>query len=306
MRVFKTPRQSIWTIFTGIASDLDQIMLGSLYRGNYSTMISKLEIQCFLRPFGRSGPLKLLTWIALVLATLPAARSAAAEEAASEINWSLTPYIWASDTEYDLKAGGTPVDDGKVTFDDLLDTTDTSFQIVTEAGLGGGKWSAFVDLTYLETSDSYTVPLFRVDSDSEQWFADAAIAWWPQGESGGLSVFAGCRYTDLDDSLDFILEETSQPVGRIENDRDFLDALLGVRKRFRLTDSWSLLTHADFSFGQSEGTYQLQALFRYAMGKKQQYGLIFGYRYKETKFEHDDIEEEYKYQGPLLGFNFRL
>ena len=224
----------------------------------------------------------------------------------ARLNWSITPYIWATDTEYDLKASGTPVDTGKITFDDLLDTTDSSFQIVTEAGIEGGKWSAFVDLTYLDTSDDYTGRFFKVDSDSEQWFLDAAVAWWPKGESGGLSLFAGGRYTDLDDQLDFWLAANGQQVWLLDNDRDFLDVLVGVRQQFSLSDSWKLHTHADYSFGDSEGTYLLQATIRYGMGAKKQYGLMLGYRYKEAEFKHGDIEEDYTYKGPLLAFNFRL
>ena len=39
---------------------------------------------------------------------------------------SVTPYIWATDTNYDLTAQGTPIDDGKMTFDDLLGTAKLS------------------------------------------------------------------------------------------------------------------------------------------------------------------------------------
>ena len=73
--------------------------------------------------------------------------------AQGKINWSITPYIWASKTNYDLKADGSPLETGTVSFSDLLDTTDTSFQIVVEAGRDGGNWSLMTDVTYLETSD---------------------------------------------------------------------------------------------------------------------------------------------------------
>ena len=203
-----------------------------------------------LESYARNGRMGLFALFLLLLTT----HTASASESGG-INWSITPYIWATDTEYDLKASGTPVDTGKITFDDLLDTTDSSFQIVTEAGIEGGKWSAFVDLTYLDTSDDYTGSLFKVDSDSEQWFLDAAVAWWPKGESGGLSLFAGGRYTDLEDQLDFRLTANGQQLWLLDNDRDFLDALVGVRQQFSLSDSWKLHAHADYSFGDSEGTY---------------------------------------------------
>ena len=30
------------------------------------------------------------------------------------LNWSITPYVWATDTKYKLTADGTPIDEGKV------------------------------------------------------------------------------------------------------------------------------------------------------------------------------------------------
>ena len=63
----------------------------------------------------------------------------------------------------------------------LLDTTDSSFQFVTELGQENGNWSAFLDLTYLKTSDDYKGPILFVDSKSEVWYLDAAVAWWPRG-----------------------------------------------------------------------------------------------------------------------------
>ena len=221
------------------------------------------------------------------------------------LDWSITPYIWASDTKFDLKAGDVPIG-GELTFDDLLDTTDTSFQVVTEAGISGGKWSAFIDLTYLETSDNYQGRLLFADSDSEQLYLDAAIAWWPQGRHKGFNIYGGTRYTDLDDRTKFFITQDKLPLTTLRNDRDFLNGLIGVRQLLRLTDRWSLLAQADYSTGESDGIYQLQAIVRYGMGRYRQYGLMLGYRYKEAEFEHHDIKEKFEYKGPLIGFNFRF
>ena len=47
-------------------------------------------------------------------------------------------------------------------------------------------------------------------------------------------------------------------------------------------------------------------MFRYAVGKQQQNGILFGYRYKEAEFDENDVEEEYTFQGPAVAFNFRF
>jgi hypothetical protein len=33
---------------------------------------------------------------------------------------------------------------------------------------------------------------------------------------------------------------------------------------------------------------------------------VSSYRNKQAKLEHDGLEEKFKYQGPLIGFNFLL
>ena len=92
----------------------------------------------------------------------------------------------------------------------------------------------------------------------------------------------------------------------MENDRSYTDLLLGGRYRFDLNERWSLLTHADYAFGDSDGIFQLQALFRYAVGRDRQNGILIGYKYKEAELEDGGIEEDYEYKGPLVAFNFRF
>ena len=224
--------------------------------------------------------------------------------------WSVTPYIWAVDTRVDLTVDDSPVGGGKVTFNDLLDTLDTAFQVVVETGAEGGNWSAFVDFTYMDASDGNTVNVdgtdVRVDTDSTQIFADLAVAWWPQGIGDGYSVYGGIRHTDLDDDYDLSDAASGTPIDSVDNSRSFTDALIGGRYMHDFNDRWSLLTRADFSFGDSEGIWQLQAMARYAVGGKQQHGIIAGYRYKEAELEDDGVNEDYEYKGPAVAFNFRF
>jgi hypothetical protein len=230
------------------------------------------------KPTGNSSLESLLPteWVKRAGLTLALALSPTfACGAGTGLEWSVTPYIWASDAKYDLKVGDRPIG-GEVKFDDLLDTADASFQVVTEVGQAGGFWSAFVDLTYLETSDNYKGQLVLADSESEQWFLDAAIAWWPQKKKGGLSVYGGARYTDLDERNKIFLTDGKLPLTTLRNDRDFLDALIGIRQFFTLPERWSLLARADYSNGESEGIYQVQALVRYGMGRQNQDGSMLG------------------------------
>ncbi len=229
-----------------------------------------------------------------------------ASAATGGTGWSITPYVWATETKVDLKADGTPIGGDTVSFKDLLDVTEESFQIIVEGGRSDGNWSAFVDLTYLETSDKSSAGAVQIKTDSEQWFVDAAMAYWPNGEASGLNLFGGIRYTSLDDRYKFSLPALGQPLGTLKNDRSFTDLLLGGRYRFDFNESWALHTRADYAFGDSDGIFQLEAAVRYAVGKGRQHGILIGYRYKESQLEDGGLEEDYKFNGPIVGFNFRF
>lgn len=229
----------------------------------------------------------------------------------SGLNWSVSPYIWATDTSYRLKADGSDLGTGNINFGDLVDTIDAAFQIVVETALADSRWSAFLDFTYLKTSDDESINLpplgsLQLDTDSEQYFIDAAISFWPSGQESGMAVYGGLRYTDLDDKTVVNLASDGSRLGVLRLDRDFTDALLGVRYVLEMSPVWSLATKADYGFGDSEGIWQLQAVLRYAVGREKRHGIVAGYRYKEAEFDANRIKEDYEYKGPAVGFNFRF
>jgi len=250
----------------------------------------------------------------LLAASLPAAGVA---PEVRPFSWSITPYLWVVDTTFKLRADGSPVGTGRVDFGDLMDTLDGAFQGIAERRFAGGRWSAFVDLTYLETSESEVSDLaglgsLRFDTDSRQVYADAAIAWWPWPEVSGFNVYGGVRYTDLDDRtrVDAFDPVTSR-LGVIRFDRDFTDALIGMRDsfnlhRFGLPENLSLGIRLDYGFGDSDGVLLGQGALRWAFGRERRHGLVFGYRYKEATFKSDSLKEEYEYEGPVIGLNLRF
>ena len=239
----------------------------------------------------------------LVLACSFLMLSGAAEAQSSDsLKWSITPYIWASHTSVDLTLKDSPIGGDDISFSDLLDITDSSFQVHVEAGKG--NWSLFTDLTYISTSDSDDSGLIVVDSKSKQTFVDVAAVYWPGGVGAPLSFYGGVRYTGFDDRYSFSIGDT--PVGSRRNTSDYYDALVGVRYRFDLADRWSLLTRGDVSFGNSKGTWLVQGLFAYTVGKRQQNRILFGYQYKQAEFKDGNLKTEFSYYGPMAGFNFKF
>lgn len=227
--------------------------------------------------------------------------SASAQDNAN-YHWSITPYLWATDTKVDLTFRDTNIGTGDISFGDLLDVLDAAFMLHVEGG--SGQWSVFGDLTYLNTSDTNPRQLLTVDSESKQMFLDAAVAWWPASLGDHFNVYGGLRYSSFDDSYRFRLDD--QVIGQQDSDADYADFLLGFRYRFDLSDRWSLLTQADTSFGDSEGTWLARVNFSYAIGKRQQNRILFGYQFKQAEFRDGDLVSDYSYQGPMMGFNFRF
>jgi lipoate-protein ligase B len=87
---------------------------------------------------------------------------------------------------------------------------------------------------------------------------------------------------------------------------NYYDALLGLRYRFDFAERWSLLTRGDFSFGDSEGIWLLQANLAYTVGKRRQKRIMVGYQYKQADYKDGDLKTDYTYHGPMAGFNFRF
>jgi hypothetical protein len=227
--------------------------------------------------------------------------SAAWAQDSDAFRWSVTPYLWATETKVDLAFRDEELGGGQISFKDLLDVLDSSFMVQVEGGRG--HWSGFMDLTYLETSQTQERQVFTIDTDSEQIFLDAAVAYWPGGIESGLSVYGGLRYSSFDDRYHFHLGD--ETVAERRSSADYYDALIGARYRFDLSERWSLVTRADASFGDSEGTWLMSANFAYTVGSRRQNRLMFGYQYKEAEFRDGDLRTDFRYQGPTAGFNFR-
>lgn len=239
---------------------------------------------------------------ATVGAVLLASANVSVAQTSATTTWSITPYIWAPTTKVDLALMDESIGQDEISFNDLLDTLDAAFMVHVEGGQG--NWSAFGDLTFLDTSDTTERPLLTVDTDSEQIFLDAAVAYWPGGTGSNLSVFGGLRYSSFDDRYRFSLN--GEPVGESRTSNDYYDALLGARYFFALGDRWALLTRGDLSFGDSEGTFLLRAELAYAVGKRRQNQILIGYQYKQAEFKDGDLTTDFTYYGPNAGFSFRF
>jgi hypothetical protein len=242
--------------------------------------------------------------VAILLSLMVISPATVHGQEADRVGWSITPYLWATETSVDLTFRDADIGTGEISFSDLLDVLDAAFMIHVEGGRG--NWTAFGDLTYLKTSDSTERTALVIDANSKQLFFDGAVAWWPGGAGSNLNLYGGLRYTGFDDRYTFRLVINNAPDFERRSTKDYYDALVGLRYRFDLSERWSLLTQADTSFGDSEGTILLRANLAWTVGKRQQNRILFGYQYKTAEFRDGDLGLDFSYQGPMAGFNFRF
>jgi len=240
---------------------------------------------------------------AAFLALFSISSAKAGGHSGDKFSWAVTPYLWAPNTTIDLALGDTNIG-GEVSFSDILDTIDAGFMGHVEGGKG--NWSAFVDLTYVDASDTTERTLIRIASENTQTFLDLALAWHPGGMHDSFNVFGGLRYTGVETRFDFVSVPNDTPLGSQRSDSDFYDALLGLRYRFDLSDRWSLLTRGDVSFGDSEGTLLVRASFAYTVGERRENRILIGYQYKQLEFEDSGVTTKIQLQGPTAGFSFRF
>ena len=248
-------------------------------------------------------PIPLTAWLLAVVA-VGSVSSGARAQGTDAMQWSITPYLWATNTAVDLTYRSRDLGSDKISFSDLMDLMDSAFMVHVEGGRG--QWSGFVDYSYLSISDRDRRQLVTIDSSSTQVYLDAAMAFWPAGVGSNLSFYGGLRYTGLDDQFKFKRTSDGTLVRSLRSDKDYTDALLGLRYRWDLSQRWSLLVQGDGSFGSTEGTWLLRGLFGYTVGQREANKILFGYQYKVAEYEDGDLGLDYTYDGPLAGFSFRF
>jgi hypothetical protein len=239
---------------------------------------------------------RVVTMVAVVSALTAAAPAAAGDD----WQWSITPYLWASDISETLIVDGAVVGGGDTEFNDLADMTDRSLQLHFE-GIRD-RWGFFVDLTYIELSDSQAGEMgyLNVDVELKEVTYEMGMIYRAGGESGRFDVLLGVRHLAIDERYRFQLGEgiTLEPYV----DEGYLDALVGARYHIPLADRWAISLKGDVSLGNTDYSWTAQGLVGWLFGSKRSHGVFVGYRYRDMKFTKKEvIEVEKTISGPVLG-----
>lgn len=248
---------------------------------------------------------------ALALAAALTAAPALAEPAGSD-QWQfeVTPYLFASGLKGTVGARGVTTD-VDVGFSDIVDVLDFGIAGLFEARKG--RWTFALDGSYMKISAggnrSFQGPLGFVNNAAldvgftQQSYAPY-VGYRVLDERTKVDLIGGARYTSLESDLTLGLS-TGDPLlpdgsRSVSGSVSWWDPIIGVQVSTPIADKWSFVGYADVGVGgESDSTYQLQALLKWQFGET--YSAKFGYRYLVQDYRKDGLVWDLKFSGPYIG-----
>lgn len=232
-----------------------------------------------------------------------------AEDAKSPDAWQyeLTPYLWASRMDGNVKAGPLPKTSVDMKFSDILENLDAGFMTAFEARKG--RWGFLFDGIHMKVSDSARVSQGGLTVNGEleikQTMLAGAVAYRAVRGEIPLDVIGGLRYNkiDADAKIDANLFGQAGTVRRTA-DRDWTDPYVGLRASYPVADNWKAVGYVDvggFGVG-SDFTWQGSLGLDYAYSKSVTAKL--GYRYLKVDYDKDGFRYDMANDGLYVGLGF--
>jgi len=234
--------------------------------------------------------------------------------------WTIAPYLWASDVGLDLTVNNDTTIGGDAQFKDLLDKVDTAFMGHFEGRKG--RWGMYLDTIYLDLSDRSTVSVgpggpilgdLAADAGMKLRLYDAGglYRFSEAGAAVQFDLLAGLRYIDVDVDANLTLPGPGMTSVGISTGPSETDLMLGARLIGFFADRWHWALRGDFSFGGSEGTYNGLASMGYTFGESRLFTLTAGYRYMSIELDGatargNPSAADVTMSGPLVGFVFNF
>ncbi len=246
--------------------------------------------------------------VGILVASLPFVRQAAQGQDLGTDRWqlSVTPYMWLSGIDGDVKVRDTEVG-VDVPFADILDALDFGALLHIEAQKG--RWGLLSDVIYLALSTDKDLNVVNAKLDIDSWIVEFGGFYRLGAWSGdrrlpmSLDVLVGGRYWNLDVDL------TIGPLGR-EASAGWVDPFIGLRWTGELTDWLGLYARGDIGGFDiydeaSKLTWNVDAGAAFNLSKS--VVLLAGYRALNIdREEHHNLEADLTLAGPEVGLMIRF
>jgi len=259
-------------------------------------------------------------WIlAVVVLSLCLWLPATESEAKGDWEWTLVPYLWASDIGMEEKITDEPVLETDIDFGDLIDKVDLAFTVHFEGRKGRGGF--LIDITAIGLSNETTFSGGSgssappdgtlVNADIDLSIVEVGGFYRPGGEKTGLDILAGIRYVGMDQKIDITLPSPpDMPINtKVESSPTLTDGFIGLRYSGTMGKKWGYAIRGDIATGGTEQTLNGIIGFSYQIGKSGRYALRLGYRYMTMEIEEVEdgvkIETDLTMSGIYAGFVFQ-
>ena len=237
---------------------------------------------------------------------------AADQLVSDEWQFQVTPYLWALALDGDVTVKGVK-SSPNVDFSDILDNL--NFALMVEGEARKGRFGLYANAIYADLSDTEKTSGVRVRADAQTVWAGAGAYYrlgpWAlsdDGEAPSPSVvvdpYGGARFTYLNSKLKI---RNGGP--QVEQDKHWVDPIVGVRTIWQLTPKWSVTAFGDiggFGLG-SDLTWQTAGLMGYRFGLfgDDNARFLAGYRALYQEYKSGSGNNEFKWDmtlhGPTLG-----
>jgi hypothetical protein len=217
---------------------------------------------------------------------------------ASDLEWTVTPYLFGARVSGDLTLDGREVE-FDADFGDILEDLETGGML--RVGARGERWAYGLDVSHMSLGRSSRLGSAAIDFD--QTVLEVNAAWRPTER---FDFVFGLRHWDIDASIDFAAPMLTD----VARDLSWTDPFLGVRFHSQLSKSWRFVGRFDvggFNVG-SELSWNLELGF--GLRTHERFEIMFGYRVLSAEYESGAAPDENlldaTYAGPEIGFAFHF
>lgn len=232
--------------------------------------------------------------------------TAAAPVFASDWDFEITPYLWAT-AQHGETGNQLIQSDFDASFSDILNNLDMALLIDLEAQ--NDHWGIKADTVYMNVAadgDAQITnigPGFNADLDIKETVFSGSVFFKPVEP---LQLHLGARYVDMDNTLDL---EGNGPVGianKIKLGDSWTEAFIGAKYTLPLTEKLNLVGYGDIGgwTGKSDSMYQLAVSLEYQITDL--LNIKGGYRILDVDYNTRDFVFDAKTEGLAIGLGFNF
>ncbi|MCE8537884.1 hypothetical protein KBY27_10465 [Ruegeria pomeroyi] len=228
-------------------------------------------------------------------------------QSAGDWEFRVTPYAWLSGLSGEVGAiPGLPSGSVDLSFGDILDDLDFAGMLMASAR--NGPWVIYFDTTYVRTTSTEAlggIVFNSVKIRSETSTLALAIGRrLSETSQGSLDAYLGARAWWLQNRFD--LTAVGGAVTRRTEKADWVNPLIGLTGRYRISDRWALfgaLEVGGFGVG-ADSEWSVLAGATWQINDRS--GLSFGWRHMEVDYEKSGVVFDAAQSGPVFGATFRF